>query len=235
MAVSRGPAGIGSCPAHLSGTWGCYSAAHYTRNGQDNLVGESSTDPITSPLYVAKTFGYDALEQPINATNVQNMVVAGLRYTIGHTVVFTLTVAKDHALFVGAAKVLIHNTYGCESFTNQLPNRLAGELALARKLGVTPLKVGEQAFDRAINEGTVKWVVTEHGELLFEPKFIDGQEIVHTALTNGKPVLAAGEAEIAGAKGHYTLLDITNSSGHYRPTDASLEIGRQAFEAAGIH
>jgi hypothetical protein len=44
-------------------------------------------------------------------------------------------------------------------------------------------------------------VVTESGELLVTPKFIKGTEISHAVLSGGKPVLAAGEAEVAVAGG----------------------------------
>jgi len=36
-------------------------------------------------------------------------VVAGLRRNVGRAVVYTLTVARDHTFFVGAAQVLVHN------------------------------------------------------------------------------------------------------------------------------
>jgi len=36
-------------------------------------------------------------------------MVVGLRRNVGHAVVYTLTVAKDHAFFVGSARVLVHN------------------------------------------------------------------------------------------------------------------------------
>jgi len=37
------------------------------------------------------------------------VMVVGLRRNVGHAVVYTLTVAKDHAFFVGSARVLVHN------------------------------------------------------------------------------------------------------------------------------
>ena len=56
----------------------------------------------------------------------------------------------------------------------------------------------------------------------------------HTVLTGGRPVLAAGEAEIATGGGRRLGIEITNYSGHYLPSGASLQIGRSAFEVAGI-
>jgi hypothetical protein len=119
-------------------------------------------------------------------------------------------------------------------FENTLPERLERELALADKLGVKPSTVGAAGFDKAINSGTVKWAVTEDGRLLVIPKFVKGQEIPHTALTRGGPVKAVGEAELAGSKGNYFMIDINNHSGHYLPSTGSLEIGRQAFRDLGV-
>ena len=41
------------------------------------------------------------------------VLVVGLRWNVGRAVVYTLTVAKDHTFFVGAARVLVHNSNGC--------------------------------------------------------------------------------------------------------------------------
>ena len=123
-----------------------------------------------------------------------------------------------------------------EVFPNMLPERLASELQLAQKLGVTPVLVGEAGFDKAINEGDgqIKWVVTIDGKLRIIPKFVDNQEIAHSVIANGNDVIAAGEAYIAGAGGEYIELEITNYSGHYAPSKASLSIGRANFESYGI-
>ncbi|WP_329118633.1 putative T7SS-secreted protein [Streptomyces sp. NBC_01353] len=119
-------------------------------------------------------------------------------------------------------------------FENQLPGELAGELADAERLGVKPLKVGQDGFDEAINSGTIKWAVTMDGELVVIPKNVGTVELKHPVLTNGAPVRAAGEAEIAGGQGSYFCMEINNSSGHYKPSLESLETGREAFERAGI-
>lgn len=42
-----------------------------------------------------------------------DVVVEGLRRNVAYAVVYTLTVAKDHTFFVGAARVLVHNAWGC--------------------------------------------------------------------------------------------------------------------------
>ena len=120
-------------------------------------------------------------------------------------------------------------------FSNQSPGTLNDELRSADELGIRPIKVGEAGFDDIINEGTVKWAVTTKLELFVIPKFLDvNNEIYHTVITRGQPVLAAGEAEIVGSKGLYILLTISNHSGHFRPTSESLELGITAFRQQGV-
>jgi len=43
----------------------------------------------------------------------QDVAVMGVRQNVGHAAVYTLTVAKDHTFFVGAARVLVHNSEQC--------------------------------------------------------------------------------------------------------------------------
>lgn len=119
-------------------------------------------------------------------------------------------------------------------FYNQCSATLGDELQSADDLGIRPMTVGETGFDDIINEGTVKWAVTTEGQILVIPKFSDSNEVYHTVITRGQPVLAAGEAEIAGSEGFYILLQISNHSGHFRPTPESLELGITAFRQQGI-
>jgi hypothetical protein len=46
--------------------------------------------------------------------------VTRLRYNGGHAAVYTLTVAYDHTLFVGFARVLVHNASGCYGMASQI-------------------------------------------------------------------------------------------------------------------
>ncbi|MFI6446750.1 polymorphic toxin-type HINT domain-containing protein [Kitasatospora sp. NPDC050543] len=150
-----------------------------------------------------------------------------------------LTVAELHTYYVlaGNTPVLVHNTGpGCGLFPNTMPGTLDRELALADRMGVTPSGAGSAGFDSAVSSGTVKWAVREDGSLVVMPKFVNGQEISHSALTRGAPVRAAGEADIAGSSGDgFFGLDINNHSGHFLPSSESLQIGRDAFAAAGVH
>ena len=124
-----------------------------------------------------------------------------------------------------------------EVFTNQYPDQLEEELETAEEAGVTPMEVGASGFDNAIeiDAGQIKWVVTTEGKLLIVPKIVNGQEISHAVINRGRPVIAAGEASIIGSDGVYILLEISNRSGHYRPSKESVEIGKEAFKASGVN
>lgn len=64
-----------------------------------------------------------------------------------------------------------------------MPEDLAKELADAERVGVKPLRVGDEGFDAAINNGTIKWAVTEGNELVIIPKHAGGIELKHPVLT----------------------------------------------------
>lgn len=121
-------------------------------------------------------------------------------------------------------------------FENIQPERLAKERARAKRLGVKPMSVDDPGFEKVANEknNSLKWAVTESGALLFVPHSVEGEEISHTVLTNGGPVVATGEAVVVVVNNKRFCAKITNHSGHYRPDESSLEIGKQAFRASGI-
>src|SRR5690242_7830693 len=119
-------------------------------------------------------------------------------------------------------------------FENHFPQFLQSELAIARALHVKPLRVGEKGFDEVIDSDKVKWAIDANGVLKVIPKRVGSKEIKHSVITGGKPVLAAGEAYIAGSNGTYYLLDIDNNSGHFLPSSESLQLGINAFAAAGV-
>lgn len=120
-------------------------------------------------------------------------------------------------------------------YPNLLPETLAEEAALATQLGVKSFGVKSAEFAKIVKEGEIiKWAVTEKGELLMIPKIAQGREISHAIITGGKSVVAAGEAQIAGMSGKYILLDISNHSGHFQPSAATVSIGKAAFREAGV-
>jgi len=144
--------------------------------------------------------------------------------------VFNVEVFGAHQYFVGAHQVRVHNVY----FANQKASELAGEIARAESVGAKIVEAGSKGFDAAINQGTVKFVVTQDGKLLISPHTVNGVEISHAVLSGGQDVLAAGQANIAGANGVYYGLDISNYSGHFMPDAASLDIAKNAFAAVGV-
>ncbi len=124
-------------------------------------------------------------------------------------------------------------------FYNKLPDELAREMAQAKAIGVKPKTLNRIAdvdseFAVVANAGTLKWVITEQGELVVVVKWIGTTEIAHSVLTEGKPVQAAGEAEISSLSGQFYGISITNYSGHYQPDEASVELGKASFEKLGI-
>ncbi|MEJ3745834.1 polymorphic toxin-type HINT domain-containing protein [Actinomycetes bacterium KLBMP 9797] len=162
--------------------------------------------------------------------------VREVRSFAGSKVMYDLSLADTHTFYVlaGGAPVLVHNNYECVRFPNKMADGLAAELELADDLGVRPVRLATAGFDATIEQGTLKWVITLDGSILVMPKTVQGQEIAHTALTRGNPVLAAGEAEIAGGSGLYWGLEISNHSGHFQPSRASLDFAVRVFHDAGI-
>lgn len=91
-------------------------------------------------------------------------------------------------------------------YKNQVPESLQKELAVAERLGVRPVSPKSPNFDDLINQGTVKFAVTESGELLVVPKHAaDGTEISHAAIAKGQPVLSAGRPRLPAAPQMATL------------------------------
>ncbi len=120
-------------------------------------------------------------------------------------------------------------------FPNQLSNQLDQEIRIAESLGAKPISpTDKEAFENAVNQGTIKFVVTQNGELLITPKHIQGIEISHAILSRGANVLTAGEADIAISGGARYGLDISEHSGHFKPSKESLSIAKQLFKKYGI-
>jgi hypothetical protein len=160
--------------------------------------------------------------------------VTGVRETAERVTVYNFEVEGFHTYFVGEQALLVHNNSWATLFKNQLPGRLATEIAAAARVGAGPIRMGTQAAEAAMNSGTIKWVVTEGGELLISPHTVAGVEISHAVLSGGRGVLAAGQAEIAAAGGRFVGMEIVPHSGHFMPSLESLQIGIQAFAKHGI-
>jgi hypothetical protein len=176
----------------------------------------------------------------INLANVGEVSAVAV---VGGTVVISLpaTAVAMVASHIGGQGELrtVRSSQG-ELFENQVPERFASELALAKKLGIRPVNPSDPEFLRYANEGTVKWVVTQEGELLIIPRAWRGMEIAHSVASGGRPVFAAGEAEIAIQGSTRFGTEITSHSGHYLNgasrvvNERVVDIGRQAFARFGI-
>jgi hypothetical protein len=152
-----------------------------------------------------------------------------------NTPVYNFEVSLNHNYFVGDTGLLVHNE--CVTFPNLRPWKLAEELAIAAKFKVKPMRIGEAGFDKVIfkeGEGTIKWAVTTEGELLVIPHTVRGQEISHAVITEGRAVVAAGEAQMVEHGGEYMVFSLTNRSGHFEPSAESLDIGKLAFGNNGV-
>jgi hypothetical protein len=125
-------------------------------------------------------------------------------------------------------------------FENQLPDDLPSELDRAASVGVRPITAQDPTFDQVLNDGRIKFVILESGQLIIAPHAVGDVEISHAVLSGGKAVIAAGEADIAGVSGSYIGIGIMPHSGHYlngASPAASKEvdnIARQAFSELGI-
>lgn len=147
----------------------------------------------------------------------------------------TLSVAKlwSDLAFIQAAASL-----GILLYQNKMPRRLVSELADARSVGATPTRATSlaevEAAAAASDTGTLKYVVTESGELVVGPKFRGGVEIKHAVLSGGAPVQAAGEVDIAFGGGRAVGISINSVSGHYQPALGAENIAQRLFEDLGV-
>lgn len=148
--------------------------------------------------------------------------------------------APQGTLYTGGIGLELERIGGLELFRNQVPNALAAELRAAAAVGVRPIRVDDPGFEKIANEGTIKFVVTEGNELLIAPHSVRQTEISHAVLSQGRPVLAAGQAEIAATSGQYVGMAITPHSGHYlngasvAQSALSESRAREAFARFGI-
>jgi hypothetical protein len=129
---------------------------------------------------------------------------------------------------------------------NQLASNFPNETAVAKLLGVQPVRVSasDPAFIDMARKGPIKWVVRTDGGLYAIPKNVweNGiqYELFHpVAAGDTGPVFSAGEATInvtGNAQSGFSLVgnEINRWSGHYVPTELHLPIGVEAFEQAGI-
>jgi hypothetical protein len=127
----------------------------------------------------------------------------------------------------------VHYPDSLAPFHNQQAGSLSKELATAKALGVRPVGPRDRAARSLLESGRLIWAILGDGTLVFAPRSVDGYGIHHPVLSDGEDVRAAGEAELFdvwdGYKGH-----INNRSGHFRPSEESLNYAREVFALYGI-
>ncbi|NRF69424.1 hypothetical protein HLB44_20700 [Aquincola sp. S2] len=125
-------------------------------------------------------------------------------------------------------------------FENQLPEQLSAELDRAASVGVRPITATDPTFDSVLNDGRIKFVILESGQLVVAPHTVGNVEISHAVLSGGRVVIAAGEADIAGTSGSYIGIGILPHSGHYLNGSSPAvskeveDLARRAFAELGI-
>lgn len=104
----------------------------------------------------------------------------------------------------------------------------------ARRVGVIPASIPSAQFYALAAGGDRMIYVLVSGQLLASRRQVLREHITHAFLAGGVPVQAAGEFEVVAEQGAIAVSYLDNSSGHYLPDAASLEIARRAFEHAGL-
>ncbi|MCP2362868.1 RHS repeat-associated protein [Nonomuraea thailandensis] len=115
---------------------------------------------------------------------------------------------------------------------NRYPERLAGEKQAAAEAGVAPITAGTPEFGQAVKDGGFFLYSVEADDTLRIMTMAG--DIKHPVMTDGRPVLAAGQVRFQ--YGSVTYID--NKTGHYTPersfSEDFLQAGVRAFENAGI-
>jgi hypothetical protein len=112
---------------------------------------------------------------------------------------------------------------------NQLPHLFEHEQQDAARRKLVPVPAADRArLAQLAERGTLKWVLVDAG-LVF-----GDERLFHPVLSRGKPVLAAGQVDLAVVDKSFYVIHLTNHSGHYKPPPATLALAEQAFRKAGF-
>ncbi len=104
----------------------------------------------------------------------------------------------------------------------------SGELIRAES---THSLMAEKADEAAHREGLSGYAVSLGRDFYLAPHFVSGKEsFFHSSYLGGQAVLCAGTMKIVNGE----VLLITNSSGHYRPTDSHLALAVEALYSVGV-
>lgn len=201
---------------------------------------------LTVLLFTGVLFASPACAQSTDAKLVSIEFAAPAKVAIK----FDLPIAKTYlesrielpGAFVGdftsqsafTASLIIVIVTDPETFPNQKPDDLEDEKEAADGVGAKPVKVIDDSVKTMVNEGKIKFVVKKNGDLIVCQHTIKTIEISHAVLADGEDVLTAGEADISHGDGQFIGISIDNNSGHYKPSEESLEIAIKKFKEAGI-
>jgi RHS repeat-associated protein len=164
------------------------------------------------------------------STDEGTRVLSQLAYLAGGAALGSI--AKKGAKKAAGKVLASSRASAARALPNQMPGLLAQEARAAARVGAVPIQATINNLGSLANQGTLKWVVTEGGQLMLSPHTVQGVEISHAVLSGGRPVLAAGHAEIAAGGGELVGLSINASSGHFG--QGAVEIGKAAFGALGV-
>lgn len=118
--------------------------------------------------------------------------------------------------------------------------QLVTEIGLGVQWGVKPTVVtGPGSLAPFADQGeTLLWVRMKNGEIRVHPEtiLVEGvpQRVVHTQLSGGEPVLAAGQMNGIRSHGGITIAEMTPNSGHHYNPMLTRGLGR-AHEPFAIH
>jgi hypothetical protein len=113
-------------------------------------------------------------------------------------------------------------------------------MRVASQNNVKPARLGTKEFEAMANEGTIKWAMNPKGEIWAVPHTVNGYEISHAVIFNGRAVKAAGQADIAYSAGRGYGISINPHSGHYMYGSSSstnfrvMQMAREGFSKHGV-
>ncbi len=146
----------------------------------------------------------------------EDAVVVGLKRDVGHAVVYTLTVGRNHTYFVGSARVLVHNACPTQ-FENLFPEDVASSTPNIKleQRGGKWVTVGP---NDTVRSASGRYMYVRKGDTTFVARSnLRSKGVGHIDLAGGRPVDYAGEVQFANRRNRGTMRWWNNNSGHYQP------------------
>jgi hypothetical protein len=121
------------------------------------------------------------------------------------------------------------------AYTNRLSARLDAELTEANELGIRGIEAPSAAFDALVALGQrLIYVVTTSYSVVVCERNVQLRVARHSVIAVGESVFAAGEVEVSWVDHLKLVIELTNTSGHYRPGAECLDLAAQAFRSLGF-